>query len=262
MATLLEITQEILSDMTSDEVNSISDSAESEAVARIVVATYEAMVSNRNWPHLRELLKITAFSDSTKPTHMLLPSNVKELITLNYNKRLVGETRIRYEPVKWKDPDAFLVYTNRRNSTATSTQTVTDATGVKLLIENNAHPTYFTSFDDETIIMDSFNSPLDNTLQEVHTQAFGYIMPTTSFTDDWEPDLPKEAMRALIEEAKSKAQFKINTINDPKAEQESVRQQRWLSRKAWTINGGIRYPDYGRKGRRTVTRDVNFKTDK
>ena len=37
---------------------------------------------------------------------------------------------------------------------------------------------------------------------------------------------------------------------NPKAESEFTRQNRWLARKAWKLKGGIKYEDYGRKGRR------------
>lgn len=245
--TLLEITQEILSVMTSDEVNSISDSAEAESVANIVIAKFEAMVSNRNWPHLKKLLKLEAYGDNTKPTHIKLPSNVKELVLINYNKSKLGDERLRYDDVKWKDQDAFLRLTNNRNSTSDTIQTVTDPTGIKLLISTNKQPEFFTSFDDETIIMDSFDSEVDDTIHISKIQAYGYVMPTTSFEDGWVPDLPEEAFRALIEEAKSTARFQLDTVNDIKAEQEATRQNRWLSRKSWSVNGGIKYPNYGRK---------------
>ena len=35
-----------------------------------------------------------------------------------------------------------------------------------------------------------------------------------------------------------------------KAEQKAARQQRWLSRKAWRIEGGIEYENYGRSFRK------------
>ena len=49
--TLLAIVQEILSDMDSDEVNSIDDTVESQQVASIVRSAYMAIMSNRNWAH-------------------------------------------------------------------------------------------------------------------------------------------------------------------------------------------------------------------
>ena len=35
-----------------------------------------------------------------------------------------------------------------------------------------------------------------------------------------------------------------------KAEQKATRQNRWLARKAWRAHGGVRYDDYGRRGRK------------
>ena len=64
------------------------------------------------------------------------------------------------------------------------------------------------------------------------------------------PSLPSEAFSGFLEEAKSTAFFVLKQMANQKAEQKAGRQQRWLSRKAWRTAGGVRYEDYGRKGRR------------
>jgi hypothetical protein len=50
--TLLEIVQDILSDMDSEEVNSISDSNEARQVARIVQTTFYNLIATREIPEL------------------------------------------------------------------------------------------------------------------------------------------------------------------------------------------------------------------
>lgn len=259
--TLLKMTQEILTVMTSDEVNSITDSAEAEAVATIITSVFEDMVSNRNWPHLRQLIQLESFSDDDKPTHLKLPDRVKELVLINYDRQTESNNRIDYHPVKYKHPDEFLMYTNNRSSTSDTTELVTDPSGVQLLIYNDKYPQYFTSFDDETVVFDSYDKEVDDTLQVHKFQVVAFMMPTSRFEDDWVPDLPDEAFRALVSEAKSTAQFNLQTVQDIKAEQEANRQQRWLSRKAWKTNGGVRYPNYGRKSRK-VYKDSTFKQDR
>ena len=244
--TLLEIVQDILSDMDSDIINSIDDTEEAGQVAAIVKSSYDAMLSNRNWPHTKRIINLSAYSDNTLPTHMIVTDEIKEMISIYYDKRLNGETRLLYQEVKWLDPDDFLRYINGRNSDDSFIMTVTDPSGVKLLIQTNKAPMYYTSFDDKTIVFDSYDSTVDNTIQSSKTQARAYVMPELIIADDTVPDLPREAFSALIEESKSKAMFKLKQYSDSKAEQESVRQQKWLSRKAWTINGGIKFPDYGR----------------
>ena len=256
---LLEIVQDILSDMDSDIINSIDDTDEAGQVAAIVKSTYEAMISNRNWPHTARIINLTASTDNLFPTYMTIEDDVKQFISIFYDKRKVDETRMRYQELKYKEPDDFLHLTNSRDSTATTTDLILDPSGVKLLIQNDRAPTYYTSFDDNTLIFDSYDSAVDTTLQASKTQARAFVIPAFEISNEFVPDLPMEAFPALVEEAKSKAQFKLKQMQDIKSEQEASRQQRWLSRKAWRVHGGIRYPDYGRKRRGSGYKDVTFK---
>ncbi len=258
---LLEIVQEILSDMDSDIVNSIDDTDEAGQVAQIVKSTFEAMISNRNWPHTKRMINLIPSGDSDFPVYMSIDEDIKEMISIFYEKHRDGDTQLRYDEVFWKDPDDFLRFTNSRNSDNSNILTITDPTGVQLLIQDDKAPSYYTSFDDETLIFDSYDSVVDSTLHASKTQARAYVIPDFELTNTYVPDLPREAFSALIEEAKSKAQFKLRQFSDSKSEQESKRQQTWLSRKAWTVNGGIKYPDYGRKRRRYTNRDVTFRQD-
>lgn len=257
-STLLDIVQEILSDMDSDEVNSISDTVESEQVAVIIKSTFNAMMVNRDWPHTRKLVSFIASNTSNLPTHLKLKSNVKRMVSVTYNKVKSGETRKQYLPVKYLEPDAFLRRQNALNSDKDNVDIITDPTGVELLIRNDLPPEYYTSFDDSFMVFDSYDNTVDSTLQESKVQAMAYILPTWKHNDSAIPDLPDDAFPLLIEESKAKAQFKLRQFVDSKAEVEAGRQNRWLSRKARKIDRGISYPDYGRSGRKGG-RDVTFK---
>ena len=256
--TLLEITQEILSDIDGDEVNSINDTVESTQVADMVRSTFVAMVSNRNWPHSRKFVSISLYSDSSLPTHLSVPDIVKEMIYINYNKIKTGETRKKYLPVRYKEPDEFLMILNSRDNTSSTVDTITDPSGIELLIKNDTAPTYYTSFDDDVIVFDSYDSAVDSTIQESKIQAYAYTMLQFTVSDTYIPDLPEEAFTSLIEEAKSKAAIRLKQAQDPKAEQESTRQRNWLSRKAWRVAGGTHYPNYGRNNKKGYV-DPTFK---
>lgn len=256
--TLIEIVQDILNDLDSDEVNSIDDTAESQQVAQIVKSTFFAITSNRNWPHLKKGISFEASGDDAYPTHMKLPDNVKELLFVNYNKTKQGETRKRYGKVSWVEPDDFLRHTNQRNNDEANIDVIVDYSGIELLIRNDQAPTYYTSFDDSHIVFDSYDSAVDDTLQESKIQAQGYYMPTWLPEDDFIPDLPDEAFTYLLEEAKSRASLKLKQVQDTKAEQEAVRQKTWLSRKDWRVQGGIKYPDYGRRNNK-YQKDPTFR---
>jgi hypothetical protein len=255
--TLLDIVQDILNDMDGDEVNTIDDTIESAQVAQIIKSTYYAIISNRNWPHTRQAIQIQPSGDSALPTHMIIQEEIKELSFINYNKVKLGETRRLYKPITWLEPDDFLRVVNRRDNDASNIDVITDPTGVELLIKSDLAPTYYTSFDDTNLVFDSYDNEVDTTLQQSKIQAQAYVIPSWSPVDDFIPDLPAEAFTALLEESKSRAMLKLKQVTDVKAEQESSRQQRWLSRKAWRAHGGIKFANYGRKTNKY--KDVTFR---
>ena len=245
--TLLELTQDILNSMDSDEVNTISETVESDQVAQIIKTTYYELISRRDWPHLKELFQLNGLSDSNLPTHMKLPDRIVEMREVKYEKRKAGETRIKYDDVKYLTPEEFLWYTNSRNSGESNIQTVTDISGVTVLIKNDVAPTYWTSFDDEYIIFDSFDSGIDSTLQQSKTQCFGIRQPTWTVADSFTPDLPDDAFPLLLAEAKSVAQFQVRQFQDAAAVQQAQRQRFRMSRKSWAAHKQDRYPNYGRR---------------
>jgi len=244
---LLEIVQTILLDMSGDEVNSIQDTEEALQVASIVQNTYLAMMSNTNWPHTRRALTVSGVSSSNYPNYLTINDNLKELISLYYNTKKDTDTRDFYKQLTWLEPDEFLYKTNLRDSSQPNVQTIIDPSGIKTFILTDKAPEYYTSFNDVDIVCDSYDNEIDASLQASKVQALGYIIPEFLMEDDFIPDLPVDSFSMLVERATSACQFKIRQVQDVKAEQEGIRQGRWLSRKAWTINGGIKYPDYGRK---------------
>lgn len=259
--TLLEYVIDIMNDMDSDLVNSIFDTFESEQVAQIVKSSYFAMMSNRNWPHLKRPVRISASGNPNRPTELVVQDYIKELVMLNYDCSKSGSGRTDYREVKWIESDDFLRHTNLRDVSKPEVEQTYVGDGGSRSITYNIYtdraPSYFTSFDDKTLTFDSYDSSVDSTLQLNKTQAIAYVMPEWEHVDGHIPDLPEEAVTALLEESKSRAMFKLKQMQDLKAESEANKQQRWLSRKAWRVNGGIKYPNYGRKGRKG-SRDKTF----
>lgn len=247
---LLEIVQSIHNDLDLDEINSIDDTVESQQVAQIVKGSYYAMLGNRNWPHTRRVTQLEGVGNTLRPNYLKIPSTWKQMDSFSYDKSKITDTSIKIDSVTYKEPDDFLRFVSLRNSSNTNVKTVTDTSGVRLLILKDVAPTYWTSFDDQYIVCDSYDDAVNSTLVGSKTQCMAYVEPSWTMTDDFIPDLPSEAFVALVEESKSTASLDLKQAANQKAEQRSVKQQRWLSRKAWTAAGGVDYPDYGRKGRR------------
>lgn len=246
--TLLDMVIDILNDMDSDEVNSIDDTIESQQVAQIIKSTYYELMSNRNWPHLKGLVTLDSANDVTKPTYLKLPENVKEMVFVMYDKTKKDAGEHIVEPLKYLHPDQFLRQCPQITANGPDNIIrVQDHSGVWFTIRTNQAPRYWTSFDDEWIVCDSYNKDVDDTLQSTKTTAQVVRMPTWLMEDNFVPDLPAEAFALLTEEAKSTAFFALKQMANDKAEQKSKRQNEWLSRKAWRAKGGVRYQNYGRR---------------
>lgn len=240
------MTQDILSDMDSDEVSSINDTLEALQVAQILKTTYYEMITGRDLDHLLQLFQLDS-GTSTLPTHMILPDNVQYVKWVKYNKRDTNSSADNYKEIIYKEPEEFLSILDSRNSLSTEVDTITDPTGVTLLINNDSHPTYYTSFDDEYAVFDSYDSTLETNLQQSMTQCYGSIEPTFSLTDTFIPDLPTKMFPGFLAEAKSTCFNSLKQSANAKEEQKSRRQRRKMSRdKRRNLGGGVVYPNYGR----------------
>jgi len=248
--TLLDIVQDILSDMDSDTVNSITDSVESLQIAQIVKTTFFEIITEGEWPHLGGLFSITASGNNLMPTHMTMPDNIRYVEWIKYNKKKEIADKDAYTSLMYLDPEDFISFLNQRDSTAANITTVFNADQVALLILNDAAPTYYTSFDNDVLVFDSYNSALESTLQASKLQAYGYKEPNFSLLDTFVPDLPSKAFPYLLSEAKSVAFNVLKQAANPKEEQRAIRQRRRLSQDRWRLEGGITYPNYGRRGKK------------
>ena len=246
--TLLQMTQDILSDMDSDEVNSINTTQESTQVANLIKTTYYNIIDGRDYAFLYELFRMTASGTTDRPTHMSLPEDIIDLKWVKYNNKKAATDKDLFQLIEYKTPEEFVSIVDKRDSTdTTNIKVVSDPTGITLNILKTKVPQYFTSFDDENMVFDSYLSSLDSTLQNTKTQCYGKRSVTFTLSDTFTPDLPVQMFSYLLSEAKSAAFLTFKQMPNPKAEKHSVTQKRRMSQEAWRVANGITYPNYGRK---------------
>ncbi len=239
---LLEIVQEILSDMDSEAVNGISETIEAQQVASVVESTYFNIVSTRDIPEHYSLLKLTALSDSNFPTHFTIDDGVRQIENLWYDVSTDGS--FEYSEIHWLEPIEFLHRSDRLSSDFTS---VDDKTaGTKLRIRNDRRPSYFTSFDDYHVVMDSYDSTADTTLQNSKVRAWGKSIPTFTQSDSFVPDLDESMFPYLIAEAKSVCFSLFKGGVDQKVEQAARRQKSYVQNDLYKVKRANRRPHYGR----------------
>lgn len=221
--TLLELTQKVLSSLGSDQVNSISDTVEATDVARIVEDVYYTLVTNNDVPEIGTLLKLEALADPNRPNYMKLPATVASITDVQYNKSETG--KVEYSDVVYVQPSDFLSRMKGLDSSDSNVESITDFSGVTILCTNDKMPDIWTSFDDEYMVFDSFQSTIDTTLQESKTLVMGVKIPAFLQQDDFIPDIDDNMFPLLLNESKSWAYFELKQQVHQKAEQQGKRQR-------------------------------------
>lgn len=240
--TLLEIVQSILSDMDSEGVNSIADSVEAQQVASIVQDTFYNIIATREIPEHKGLIKLTALSDNQRPTHFEYPSNVKEIEKVWYDTS--DDNSFEYTEVHWVDPLDFI---RRADSTNSEFVSVLDLNaGTTLRVGNNRPPKYYTSFDDEHIVMDSFVATQESTLQQSKVRAYGTSYPLFLMEDSYVADIDNTMFPYFLAESKATAMSILKGGPDPKVEQASRRQKSYIQNDMFKSKRANEWPNYGR----------------
>jgi hypothetical protein len=246
---LLDLVQTILEALGESQVDSIEETGPSLQVANIIRDVYYEGLANRNWAHKFTVTSLTPLG-SSQPTHLIIGSSIKEIERINYNKRKASDTKDKYGEVDYKDPVSFLDFLNSRNSSDSTVTSVTDVGGTTLLIRNDIAPSYWTSFDDDHVVFDSYDTGVDSTIQASKQQVHAVKSTTFTLEDSFIPDIPEEAVPWLLAEAKSVAFIDIAQEGNQKAEQQSVRQRQWLSRNNRRAGKGYSLAQFGRTPRK------------
>lgn len=252
--TLLDYTQTILSAMDSETVNSYADTVESLQVASVIKTVYNDLQSRLDLPEHYTLFELTASTSSSQPVLMTRPTDVLTIEWIQYDKVADGDTDPVFTDIPFLSLDEFL---KRMNGLHVSDDGVdsfdlTQGTDtITFIYRSDRAPTYFTTFDDRTIIFDSYDSDVDTTLQKTKTRCYGKKDQVFTMSDSFVPFLDRDLSTLLLNEAK------VLAFAELKQDQHMVAKQ-WANR-GWTkvqkSQRGInheqreidRAPNYGRR---------------
>ncbi len=241
--TLLEIVQAVLTLLRSDNVSALSDTVEAYDVATIVRMTYYNLFPNRLVPEHNTLLTLDSASDTDFPTHFTIPEGIKFVAGIWYSST---NSPIDYYSVKQVTPEHFI----RMADGASQNYDDVTVNGTNLRIRNDRNPTYWTTFDDDTIIMDSYDSTIEDTLQESKIRAYGTEIPTFTIEDSFTPDIDENQFNLLVLESASLANAILKQSVNPKLEQMSTRQRRYLTNDKHKVPASNGIQNYGRTPRK------------
>jgi hypothetical protein len=245
--TLLEMTQDILSSMDSDDVNSISDTEESLQVVDIIHNTYFELMSQRDWPHLKNSCALESVGDTSQPTTLRIPTLVSSIDTIKYDKTVAGDSDKSYKEIRYLDPKDFIDQLLTRNTSDPDITEVNLDSGTPIWIWTDRAPTYWTSFDDEFIVMDAYDSVEESTLQGVKTIVFCVTTPTFTRSDTFIPDLPEKAFPLFLSESKRACHIYLKQQDSPIDAKRALRGMNRIKDKDWRAHSGKKTTNFGRR---------------
>lgn len=219
--TLLQIVKNALESMDSDPVDAIfltsGGTEESEQIASFASQLFEYMHNIYDWPYTKFLTKLDSVGDSEKPNYLRIPNTVAEVIWVKY----------REQDVQWLTPEEFIEVTNARNAISTDSSGVAVSTldsntvaiksfdDINLYIRTDRNPTYYTSFDDEYLVFDSYDSINESTLQQSQNVIYGVKASAFSLEDNFIPDFPDKMYPFFQAELNRECHLRLKQVDSP-----------------------------------------------
>lgn len=267
-ATLLEVVQNYLNRTDGFYVNSIFETDESQQVAEIAQEVFYNLYSYiRNAEFSTELRTLDAVSDVDRPNYLRIPDVVHRIqdSQVYYD---VADTEnndvVNYVPLAYLPPEEFLEMTSRLVKDTNAEYTIVqDFNRTRFAVQNNQDPQYYTSFDGEYIVFDSFDSNKEATLQESKSRVFVSEEPVFLLQDDYVIDVPNNVIQlykdmVLVECYESLRQEPAPSVVARRARRDLIK----LQQETRTIGNAGRRPRYSRReyhGIRT-RRDIRWES--
>lgn len=254
---LLDLTQNVLSGLSSDEVNSIGDTVESMQVATIIKNKFYDIVARDALPEHEQIYQLEASTDVTSPVLMFMPNTASKISWIKYlNEDPAAQPQYQY--VTALPIQQFIDHVSQFNPDDTDVEsfTFTDAqnglsNAFTFYYKNNQTPQFCTVINNYYVIFDCFDASLDSTLQKSKTMVYGLVSPIFLMEDDFIPNLQDNQFPLLLNEAKALAYFELKQTPHIKAEQEIKRQWSSIQKNKAVSDKPSNFdalPNFGRQG--------------
>lgn len=259
-STLLQVVQSVLSDYGNATVSDISTHPDARRCAQIAKEAFYYLHTTLEWRHVNVYSQLASAADSSKPTHLLFDGQDLASITrLKYNVADTGEDD-QHRELTYMYPEDFVDMVQNRSS-MDNVDEVTLGTGVSIYVQNDTSPMYWTALDDEYIILDSYDSTIESTVQGNKTTVEAKTVPQWQETDNFVIPVPQKDRAMYLSYVKSvygsKVYQEVNQIDADQAFKLTAK-HRWEE----GISGKERRPRKPRYGRRGLFHFASRKTTK
>lgn len=188
--TLLEAVRTYLNAVDGFMVDSIAETDEACRAARIARDTYLRLFSDiDNFKPHGKVIPLESLADLSRPTHLYIPEKVQRIqeSLIEYNR---DDDRTSYYQLTYIQPREFLQLLRGRSGEDVGAVVVTEDTGAEYVVYNNRQPQFWTSFDDQTIVLDSWDVEESTTVVASRCRLYATVVPSFTLEDDYLVQVP------------------------------------------------------------------------
>lgn len=220
--TLLEMVQRILESRDMQLVNSIFDTREAMQVANIIKECYIHLLYVREIKSQNTLLSFDSLSDLDHPTYLKFKEDIAQIDLFKY----YDKKNEKYNDLQLLQPQDFIDRSLSLNPKDDNITQIVDPSGITINVYNDRAPSYWTSFDDVHVVLDAWDSSVEDTVQETNTVAYGIKIPEFKLEDTFIPDLAPQHFSYLLSKAKVMTAMEFdreyNQLEDDRARKELI----------------------------------------
>lgn len=220
--TLLKMVQLIGERIGSDEIDSLNETIEATEIVSILELAYDEILDRRDWEFLRDRtlrMKARAVGDN-KLFNLDIPTAVTKIQCLKYR-----DINGKFPELTYVEPCLFIERLDGRNAGDDNVTEIANDDGVLLKIITDKSPTFFTSFDEDTISFDAYDETRGTGNQAGDTVILANVKPVMDFTDPTAKfPIPERMGTLLLNEAMATAGLQLRQIIDSRAERIARRQ--------------------------------------
>ena len=247
--TLLQIVQKVAQKINSDEVTSLTEgSVEILDIAEMCREVLEDLSIRNDWEFLKD--QLMPLEAGTNAIELTIPDNVKKVQTLRY-RYTEGGVQKGFRTLTYLHPDDFLHRLQNNRPSEPNTDTIT-INGIELYPRTNRQPRYWTSFNEQTVVVDSYDAAENPTGVEATDSTILATINldfTGSDVDGWIAPIPEQLFTLWEQECVAEGFVQFRQAENPRAERRSRRSYIQQIRKEPVTNKdeGTKEVNYGRK---------------
>lgn len=250
--TLLEMVQGLLSSISGDEVNSISDTVESEQVARIIKDCYDTTVAELDISDVFGVFELNASGNSAKPVSMSIPSTATDITWVKYDSKNTPSDSMLMREIQYLSLSDFLDMSFMLNTDDTnvgvSTINISGST-IEIPYRKDKAPTYYTMYDATNVLFDSYDSGIDTTLMKAKSLAYGKLSKDFQMLDSWVPPIAENLIPLLMQEAKTQSFNELRQLENNQSQKKAfnLKVKSQIHKRIFGRESP-KYPNYARRG--------------